>query len=230
MAVSLSRGVLFHLLESGDQGSEVGSRARRWRGDMTDLRLHTADKTLLLTHSSEEALSQSWRRQEEGRSAGWKWRTRQKKQTVPSKDLPFYTRLKWMSGPRTPLSSLPMSSWHHCAADKYFLHPACAGHVIGHTARIWKKKRLWSAWHEQNSVSFIMCRTAAQLCLRRKTIYISTLCFDFSLYFFSPVLTRLVNSVLHRLSLTNAVAHIEWSIRSFIAFNTILFLHGGLCP
>lgn len=87
-----------------------------WRHDWNAF-LHTRDKTLQ-THKLEEELSGLT---EEGRQcwldeAGWEWRTRQKKQTVPSKGLPLYKGLKWMSGPSSPPPSpLPMSSWHHSA-------------------------------------------------------------------------------------------------------------------
>lgn len=58
--------------------------------------------------------------------AGWEWDTRQKKQTVPSKDLHFYKGLKWMSGPSLP----PPPAHFPCPPDITVQQPAC-NRIVG---------------------------------------------------------------------------------------------------
>lgn len=93
-------------------------------------------------------------RRKGGRQDGKRRQDRKNKQSQ-TRTFPFYTGLKWMSGPRTPLSSFPMSSWHHWAAaaatatgQQHFLfHPdlirlhiiLCMGDVIKQTTKLLNK-------------------------------------------------------------------------------------------
>lgn len=140
--------------------------------------MHTRDKTLQ-THKLEEGLSGLT---EEGRQcwldeAGWEWRTRQKKQTVPSKGLPLYKGLKWMSGP-----SSPPQAHFPCPPDIIVHQPASNWSCDWmHSSNM---KTMVCLTLPEQCVSYGVARSCTELCLKREAIFISTLCLV-SLYFCS---------------------------------------------
>lgn len=138
--------------------------------------------TQQIKHSSHTSQRKSYLRTQEG-LGGWGrmgMEDKTEKQTVPSKDLPLYRRLRWMSGPSSP----PFKPTSHVLLTSLCSSRPAVSLIlkVGHMLVMWVDVQLQfekprSARRKQNSASFMMRPTAAQLCLNGKAIYIYTLCF-----------------------------------------------------
>lgn len=147
---------------------------------MTELRLHT---TALKTHSSEEENSLGW-----GRVVGlgvWGrmgMGDKTEKTNSPKQESSLYKGLKWMSGPSSP----PRITSHDITVQQPAFNQSgvCFTSLFRPLLSVLNQSVRWSCdwtcaaqrsdWHKQNSASFMVRLTAALLCLKRKTIYISS--------------------------------------------------------